>query len=101
MKPHTIPAALVATALAALAAPHDPSDAVKNLDLHEGLEATLFASEPMMRSPSSIDVDHRGRIWVCEVVNYRRNNGRRPEGDRILILEDTNGDNVADKSTVF
>jgi len=101
MKPYTIPAALVATALTTLAAPHDPSDAVKNLAIHEGLEATLFASEPMMFSPSSIDVDHRGRVWVCEVVNYRRNNGRRPEGDRILILEDTNGDNVADKSTIF
>ena len=101
MKSHSISAAVFATALAATGAPHDPSDAVANLALHEGLEATLFASEPMMYSPSSIDVDHRGRIWVCEVVNYRRNNGKRPEGDRILILEDTNGDGVADKSTVF
>ncbi len=42
-----------------------------------------------------------GRVWVCEVVNYRHRNGSRPEGDRILILEDTDHDGKADKSTVF
>ena len=34
-------------------------------------------------------------------VNYRRHNGERPEGDRILILEDTNNDGVTDTSKVF
>lgn len=82
----------------------DPLDAVKSLDIAEGLEATLFASEasnPPMLNPTSIDIDHLGRIWVCEVVNYRHRNGERKEGDRILILEDTNGDGIADKQTVF
>ncbi len=76
-------------------------NAIAGLDVAPGLEATLFASEPMLLSPTNIDVDHRGRVWVCEVVNYRRRNGTRPEGDRILILEDTDGDGRADKSTVF
>jgi putative membrane-bound dehydrogenase-like protein len=80
---------------------HAPSQALAGLDIAPGLEATLFASEPMMLSPTNIDVDHRGRVWVCEVVNYRHRNGERPEGDRILILEDTDGDGRADKSTVF
>jgi putative membrane-bound dehydrogenase-like protein len=80
---------------------HPPSQALAGLDVGPGLEATLFASEPMMLSPTNIDVDHRGRVWVCEVVNYRHRNGERPEGDRILILEDTDGDGKADKSTVF
>lgn len=79
----------------------DPANAVAGLDVAEGLEATLFASEPMVLSPSNMDVDHRGRVWVCEVVNYRGHNGKRPEGDRILILEDTDGDGKADSSTVF
>ena len=56
-------------------------------------------------NPTDIDIDHLGRIWVCEVVNYRRfrndDHPERTEGDRILILEDTNHDGVADKSTVF
>ncbi len=79
----------------------DPAHAVDNLDVHEDLKATLFASEPMMLSPSAIDVDHRGRVWVCEVTNYRRHRNRRAEGDRILILEDTDGDNKADKVKTF
>ncbi|MCO6457307.1 MAG: DUF1080 domain-containing protein [Pirellulaceae bacterium] len=79
----------------------EADDAVSGLDVAEGLEATLFASEPSITSLTNLDIDARGRIWVCEVVNYRRNNGQRPEGDRILILEDTDGDGVADKTKVF
>ena len=79
----------------------DPKHALDNLDVHEDVKASLFAAEPMLLSPSAIDIDHRGRIWVCEVVNYRRHRNKRPEGDRILILEDTNGDNKADKIKTF
>ena len=80
----------------------DPKDAVAALDVAEGLEATLFASESSgMLSPSDIDVDHLGRVWVCEVVNYRHRQGERKEGDRILVVEDTNGDGISDKQTVF
>ena len=79
----------------------EPGDALAGLDVHADLDATLFASEPAIVSPTNLDIDHRGRIWICEVVNYRRNNGRRPEGDRIVILEDTNGDGVSDTSKVF
>ena len=78
-----------------------PEEALGNLDVHEALQAELFAAEPMMLSPANIDIDHRGRIWVCEVINYRRHNGKRPEGDTILILEDTNGDGKADSKKVF
>jgi len=76
----------------------------KNLKVAEGLEATLFASEPMVLNPADMDIDARGRVWVTEGANYRlfQKWGKlRPEGDRILILEDTNGDGVADKSTTF
>lgn len=76
-------------------------EALDGLEVAQGLEAKIFAAEPMMLSPTNIDVDHLGRVWVCEVVNYRGRNGERPDGDRILILEDTTGDGVADKSTVF
>ena len=82
-----------------------PEGAIAGLDVADGVELKLFAAEPMLLSPSNIDIDHLGRIWVCEVVNYRRfangSNPERVEGDRILILEDTNGDGMADKETVF
>ena len=80
---------------------HDPKLAVANLDIAPDLDCTLFASEPMLTNPSSTDVDHRGRVWVCELVNYRRQKDNRPEGDRILILEDTDGDGRADNKKVF
>src|SRR5713226_3194360 len=60
------------------------------------LELTLWASEPLFVNPTCIDIDHKGRVWVCESVNYRTKLMRkprlnRPEGDRIVILEDTKG----------
>ncbi|MEQ1852730.1 MAG: PVC-type heme-binding CxxCH protein, partial [Chthoniobacteraceae bacterium] len=67
----------------------------------DGLEVTLWAKTPMLNNPTNIDFDARGRLWVAEGVNYRSKRGRRPEGDRIVILEDTTGSGVADKSTVF
>lgn len=82
-----------------------PAEALSGLDVGEGLEVGLFAHEPLLLSPSNIDIDHRGRIWVCEIVNYRqfrnKDTAERKEGDRILILEDTDGDSKADKSTTF
>src|SRR5688500_9268644 len=75
----------------------------KKLIPGEGLEATLFASEPMLVNPCDMDIDARGRVWITEGANYRKWNNPplRPEGDRIVILEDTTGDGVADKSTTF
>ena len=79
------------------AAGFSSEESLKKLDVGDGLEAKVFAAEPMLLSPSNIDVDHRGRIWVCEVVNYRGRNGPRKERDRILIHEDTDKDGYAAK----
>ena len=81
-----------------------PKYAVAGLSVTDGLEATLFASEPTITNPTNIDVDHLGRVWVCEAYNYRpaiNGNPTKSEGDRILIMEDTNGDGKSDKTTVF
>lgn len=83
---------------------HDPKFAVGSLNVAPGLQATLFASEPMLTNPTNIDVDERGRVWVCEAYNYRpaiTGNATHKEGDRIIILEDTNQDGKADASKVF
>ena len=82
-------------------ASRQPEDAVEKLDVHEALQAEVFAAEPMMLSPSNIDIDHRGRVWVAEIINYRGHRNKRQEGDRILILEDTDGDWKADTKKVF
>jgi len=80
---------------------HDPRRAIADLDVLPGLALTLFASEPVITSVTNLDVDDRGRVWVCEVMNYRKHQGTRPAGDRILILEDRDGDGKADDVTVF
>jgi len=67
----------------------------------EGLEVTVWATSPALFNPTNIDFDAQGRLWVAEGVNYRSKGSRRPEGDRIVVLEDTTGSGRADKSTVF
>ena len=64
------------------------------------LEITLWAESPLLYNPTNFDVDAKGRIWVTEGVNYRRSK-TRAEGDRVVVLEDTDLDGSADKSTVF
>ncbi len=67
----------------------------------EGLEVTVWATSPMLYNPTNIDFDAQGRMYVAEGVDYRGKAGRRKEGDRIVVLEDTTGAGKADKSTVF
>src|SRR5690349_9488577 len=82
-----------------------PEKALSTFQVADGLEWSLWASEPLFCNPTCMDIDHKGRVWVCESVNYRctlrGQKSRRPEGDRILILEDSQGTGKADKVTVF
>jgi putative membrane-bound dehydrogenase-like protein len=82
---------------------HDPA---ADLVVAEGLEITLAAESPLLFNPTAMDVDHRGRLWVTEAVNYRKWNGRNPGrdhelGDRVVVLNDDDGDGIYDRSTVF
>ena len=84
-----------------------PEESAKKLKPPDGLEAALWASEPLVHNPTNMDVDSRGRVWITEGLNYRltKASNRRlhkvEEADRIKILEDTDGDGKADKMTVF
>jgi len=77
------------------------------LFLPDDLEATLWAESPMFYNPTNMDVDAKGRIWVTEAVNYRNFNNdsthhlHHSQGDRVMILEDTDHDGIADLSKVF
>jgi putative membrane-bound dehydrogenase-like protein len=77
--------------------------ALRNMKTAEGLEVSLFAAEPDLVNPTAMDVDSEGRVWVTEAANYRlfKNPLSRREGDRIRILEDTNGDGRCDKATTY
>ena len=73
----------------------------EKLIVPDDLEVTVWATSPMLFNPTNMDSDAQGRIWVTEGVNYRRNKGRRPEGDRVIVLEDTDQDGKADKEHTF
>lgn len=81
-----------------------PENALVGIKMADGLEAKTFATEPMLMNPTDIEVDARGRVWVLEAYNYRpaiTGNSTHKEGDRIMILEDKDGDGKADDSKIF
>lgn len=77
------------------------------------LRVQVFAHEPQLVCPTAFDIDEHGRVWVAEGVNYRGAAGPktkeppfyltpfRKTGDRIVVLEDTDGDGKCDKARVF
>ncbi|NNV57625.1 PVC-type heme-binding CxxCH protein [Limnovirga soli] len=94
----------VTTDSATEAQKHLPENALKTLTVADGLEVTAMATEPMLQNPTNIDVDERGRVWVTEAYNYRPDINGNPTnalGDRIMIIEDNNGDGKADTAKVF
>ncbi|MCG2461245.1 PQQ-dependent sugar dehydrogenase [Flavobacteriaceae bacterium F89] len=82
-----------------------PKNAMASMEVAEGLKMNLFASEPMIANPTNMAIDANGRVWICEGRNYRLfanpDNPYDKKGDRILILEDTDHDGVADTYKVF
>lgn len=76
-------------------------EAVKAMTPPEGFTITLAAAEPEIIRPICFTIDPKGRLWVVEAHTYPT---PAPEGegkDRILILEDTDGDGTLDKRKVF
>ena len=77
---------------------------MKGLVTFDGLEVRTMATEPMLKNPTNIDVDERGRVWVTEAYNYRPDINGNPTnalGDMIMILEDNNSDGKMDTAKVF
>jgi putative heme-binding domain-containing protein len=69
--------------------------------LPEGFEINLFASDPMIAKPIQMNWDEQGRLWMVSSRLYPHIKPGQRSDDQVLVLEDTDGDGVADKSTVF
>lgn len=80
-----------------------PEEAVEAMTIKKGFKVNVWAGEPMMTQPMAFCWDDRGRLWIAENKDYEsRGHGFSNAGNsRILILEDTNGDGVADSQKVF
>lgn len=74
---------------------------LKAFKLIDGARINLFASEPAVSNPTHMNWDQRGRLWVVSSPLYPHIQPGQEEQDKIVILEDTNGDGVADKHTDF
>ena len=83
-------------------APLSPEESAKHIVIQPGFSSQLWASEPDITKPIALAWDERGRLWIAETIDYP--NDMQPDGegnDRIKICEDTDGDGMADKFTVF
>ncbi len=85
------------------AQPPSPEEALSMFELPEGFAANLFAGEPEVQNPIAMAWDRKGRMWVAENYTYAERAMRFDLSlrDRVLILEDEDGDGKADSRTVF
>src|SRR5690606_8860138 len=74
-----------------------------SVSVPEGYHVHLFASEPDVQQPIGFTTDHKGRLWIAENYTYAESGVgfAKDQKDRIVILEDTDGDGVGDKRKVF
>ena len=80
---------------------HDPASELANFELMDGYQVNLFAAEPMLANPIHMMWDSKGRLWVACSWAYPQLKPGEKANDKIIILEDTDDDGKADKSTVF
>jgi putative membrane-bound dehydrogenase-like protein len=81
--------------------PTEPAEAMNTFHIAPGFKIELAACEPNVTDPVDIAWDENGKLYVCELWNYP---GEPKPGEplgRVRVLEDTKGDGVYDKSTIF
>ncbi|QDV69760.1 hypothetical protein Poly24_34770 [Rosistilla carotiformis] len=79
----------------------DPQAEMEAMRLDPRIEINLFASDPMIKKPIQMNFDSQGRLWVASSEVYPQIVPGAAATDKIIVLQDTTGDGVADHSQVF
>ncbi len=80
----------------------DPAAAKQSMKVSPGFRVDLVAHEPLTMDPVAMDWGPDGKLWVAEMADYPRGmDDKGQPGGRVRFLEDTNGDGIYDKSTLF
>jgi putative heme-binding domain-containing protein len=79
----------------------DPEIERKSFQVADGFEVNLFAADPVLAKPIQMNWDPQGRLWVACSEVYPHIKPGQKANDKVLILEDTDGDGKADKTTIF
>jgi putative membrane-bound dehydrogenase-like protein len=79
----------------------EPKDAIGTWQVKKGFKLQLAAHEPQVRSPIAICFDERGRMFVCEMIDYSEMRDVTPHLGRISMLQDKDGDGYFETSQVF
>src|SRR6187455_1521799 len=79
----------------------DPELERKTFIVADGMEVNLYAADPLLAKPIQMNFDAQGRLWIASSEVYPQVKPGQKATDKILILEDANGDGKAEKTTVF
>ena len=83
---------------------HTGEEALKFMTVGRGLKVNLFADEtmfPEIVNPVQMAFDPQGRLWIAAWPSYPHWKPKDPMADKLLILEDTDGDGRADVCKTF
>jgi len=104
--PNYVPSAVWGTQgkpLTKMQKPLAPEQSRRRFVMPEGFGVEPYAAEgDLGPKPIAMNWDHRGRLWICESVDYP--NALKPPNkgnDRIRVCEDVDADGRADRFTVF
>ena len=81
--------------------PADPELERKSFKVAEGFEVNLYAADPQIAKPIQMNFDPQGRLWIASSEIYPHIKPGEKANDKILVVEDQDGDGVAEKTTVF
>jgi glucose/arabinose dehydrogenase len=94
----------VAQQVSSKAPPLSPADTIKSMKIQPGYSLTPVLTEPVIHEPSAIAWDGNGRLYVVEMRTYMQDidgKNQLTPTSRVSRHEDTDGDGIYDKHTIF